>query len=564
MVILGIWDGLDAGAALVIDGALVAVEHEASYARAVGTRCFPWTSIDMVLEAAGLRNADVDTVAVAGKFTPPLIARRHPWLRPLLKPHAFSPILDLEVLVQAGLRHTGVGAADADRAAEWLEGRLRNRGFTMRRVHMVDIHRALAAAAYRTQPDDDVLGLTLHPLGDGLSAAVHHCNAGQIDRAWAQQGFSALHVHLQRCAEVIGLQPLVDDAIFWGLAGQGTPDPDLRLLLDRTLRADGPRLTPRSYPMPSGRRDPLYKALGKADPATAAATVLANLIDVVTEQVRHHVHEQKISDVVVAGEVFDNARLVGALLELPEVTTVWVDPNPGYAMLPVGAALSIGGVAPARLPIALGRSWSDEQLHRALGGQGLQPVRPPELVGAMVDALVAGECVGRFHGRSGLGASGLGSRSVLVRADDVEAVANARQMLDRSPREDVVLAWVEGPGEGTLPNLAKAREASRFGAVAFEATAEFRERYPAGITPDGKVRLQRVEAAADPELHAVICELRRRTGCGGLVVLPLGIGREPACAVPGDALRVFQRAGLPALSLGPFWVRRAAAHRRVS
>ncbi|MFK7931182.1 MAG: hypothetical protein AB8H79_23565, partial [Myxococcota bacterium] len=91
MVILGIADGLDSGAALVVGGEVVATTTQASLDRASRSRVFPWGATEDVLQGAGLSRSDVDQVAVAGRFTPPLVLRRFPGLRALAGGNAFSP-----------------------------------------------------------------------------------------------------------------------------------------------------------------------------------------------------------------------------------------------------------------------------------------------------------------------------------------------------------------------------------------------------------------------------------------------------------------------------------------
>ncbi len=556
MVVLGVCDSRSTGAALVIDGTVVAVEHEARYARDQDTSQFPWTAIDMCLDAAGLRNRDVDVIAIAGRFSPPLVARRHPGLRPVLKPNPFSPFLDAEVFLQAMLRQTGLGAADADRASEWFEGVFRERGFQPHRVVMVDTHKALAAAVYRNQPDDDVVALTMHPLGDGVSFAVHECNAGQIDRAWNQKGFSSLHVHLQRVSAAMGFRPWVDNRHLWALAGRAEPDADLRLVLDRVLRAEGPRLARRRYPVPTHRGAPIYKALAEAPREVAAATVLANLVDAVRELVTYHVREIGIADVVLGGAVFDNPRLVAAVAELPLVHTVSATPSPGWGELALGAASSVAGVAPHSLPPGLGAEYGDGQISRALDSSGVRGVRVTDPSETAAGLLADGIGVARFQSRGGFGWTGLGARSVLVRADDVAALAAVRQCLGRAETDEVVLAWLENPDDGEIIALDKAREATRFGAAALRVDEVFQRRYPAAVTADGRAHLMRVEPDGDTGLYSILTALKRRTGCAAVAILPLALVDEPTVAVPADAVRTWRSSGLDALLIGPYLVRR--------
>src|SRR5690348_12902863 len=66
--VLGLWDGHDAGAALVQDGVVVAAVSEERFTRVKGQAGFPSQAIDAVLRLGAATPADVDVVAVAGIF----------------------------------------------------------------------------------------------------------------------------------------------------------------------------------------------------------------------------------------------------------------------------------------------------------------------------------------------------------------------------------------------------------------------------------------------------------------------------------------------------------------
>jgi carbamoyltransferase len=68
--------------------------------------------------------------------------------------------------------------------------------------------------------------------------------------------------------------------------------------------------------------------------------------------------------------------------------------------------------------------------------------------------------------------------------------------------------------------------------------------------------VQRVDAESDPALATMILSVSRATGCPALACFPLASGDEPVVAVPGDAIRVWRRAGLDALVLGAFVIQR--------
>lgn len=558
MVILGVSDGADAGAALAIDGVLVAVEAQERHDRTPGSGAFPWAAIKEVLEEGGLRAEHVDMVAVAGRFTPPFFLRRHPGLVRVGR-DPFSPATDAQVFYQAMLRQSGLGALEADRAADWIEEQLRAKGFHLQRVVMVDVHRALSAAAYRCQPDDDVLLVTLHPLGDGVSLAVHRGMAGQVDTFFTQRGFSALHVHLERCAAVLGFAADEVD-LMWGLAARGEPDERLLSLLEGQLRADGPRLSRRSYPLPARRAEPVYRALAQADRATAAASVLANLRRAVVAVIRHHVLAEGADEVALAGATLDNPRLVAAVAEIPEVRRVSAEPFGGRAGLAPGAATFVSGTAP-HLVVGpgLGREYQAPQCERALTMAGLGATRPAEPAEALAGLLAEGHAVARFQGRAGLGRWGLGTRTVLVRADEPAAVERARTALGRREEEEPGCAWIPTPGDGRVHHADKLAVTLRYGNAAVEVDDVFAHRYPGVVAADGRVHLHAVDPEADPVLHKALVALHRRTGCAAVAAFPLAEGRDPLVAVPGEAIRTWRRTGLAALLLGPYWVQREDA-----
>lgn len=65
MTVLGIWDGHDAGAALLVDGRLVAAANEERFTRRKLEIDFPSRSIQACLELGGLPASAIDTVAAS-------------------------------------------------------------------------------------------------------------------------------------------------------------------------------------------------------------------------------------------------------------------------------------------------------------------------------------------------------------------------------------------------------------------------------------------------------------------------------------------------------------------
>ena len=534
MVILGIADGVDAGAALVVDDRLVAVSNQECHDRRIRSRSFPWASIDEVLEQAGLRNRHVDALAISGRFTPSLAVRRRPdlveWGR-----DPFSLVHDANVAVQSVLRKTGLGAAEADRASEWLERRFVAKGFNPTRVVMVDTHRALAEAAYRSQPSDLLLVMTLHPRGDGVFFAVHVGRSGQLDRIEDQRGPRGLHLHVDRCASAIGLQPTRDEAQLWSLAGRAEPDPHLVALLAGEFSAHKGQFRGRGLSQPASRTDQTHRALTQAQPAVAAASVHRNLANAVCEIVRHYVRKTGISRVAVGGSLFENPRLVAEVAALDQVASLWAFPDAGHKSLAVGAAACFGALAPHEMSEGgLGREHADKDCQRALSVAKLRG--SPVEVSALVRVLEDGGAVARFQGRAGFGPGAGATRCVLVRADDNDAVAAVRGALGRSSAEEIGCARLSD-----RPALPRSRRVS----------PEFAARHASVTADDGLIMELPVSETADPLLFEV---LTRADGVDALAVFPLAEADQPPVAVLGEAIRTWSKHGFQALMLGSFWV----------
>lgn len=547
MVILGVSDVPAQAATVVVDDVVVAAVSGEQLGLVGSDDAVPWPVVDAALATAGVGAGAVDVVAVAGRFSPSLPLRQRPWLRRFAS-SPFSPLLDAQVIWQAVLRHSGMGAYAADVAAEWLEDRFAQRGFTRARLLTVDTHKAIAEAAYRMQPDDDVLVVALQPMGDGVGLSVHRGRGAQLDRLWVQRGFESVHTHLPRVLAAAGI-PASAPHRLGELAARGTPDPELSSLLAADLHAEGRRLSRlgRTRPLAS---DPLFARIRALPQADAAASIHANLVHTVTTLVRRHVAAHGLGKVALAGEAFDDPRLVAHVALARGVTQVTVLPRPGRDALALGAAVAQAGLAPGHRGVALGPAPDADACAAALDGAGLTAVRKATLI----DRLCRGEALVRFRDRPGPGRHGMGHRCVLVRADDALALQRVRGALGLPDHEEPLVLVIPTPNEGAVDGAARLVGPLAAGLVAPGVDAAWKRRYGASVAPDGRMWMRRLTADAEPGLHALITALLRASGCGALAAFPLAIGDGPPAATPQEAVEVFRRGGFGALQLGDFYV----------
>ena len=550
---LGLADGPRPTAALIVSGSLVGLRRQ-HRSGPMSDHGVPWDAAKAVLHDHGLAPSDVDHVAVAGKYTPMLVLRQHPRLR-RLGGGAFSVARDAHAFAQSILRTTGLGALESDRAAEWWHAELSRRGFHPRRVQLIAIHRALASAAYRCQPDDDVLVISLQPRGDGVVAAVHRGEAAYLERVWEQRGASALGVHLQRCADVLGISPATPVRELSSLAGDGVADASVTDALSEWLRVENGRIEGIRRPVPGLRRDAVYEQLAHLSRADAAASLLHNLREAVCGLVRWHLRSESVRDVMLSGALIQDPRLVARVASIEGVRSVSALPIDGAAALSVGAATSLAGTAPQALPsVGLGPQVDEAAAKAAIVAAGCKAVKRRNPAKWLADRLAAGQVVARVCDRGGLGPWGMGRAAVLVRADRPEDVQRARRGLGRSSAEQPGCLMHADVLDAELPEQPGLERALAHSAAAVPVGARLAEHLPGVMARDGRVELGSISSASDPILGDALKRLYDQTGCRGVACLPFAPADSAPIVDEQVNVQCFLTSRLDSLLIGPFGV----------
>ena len=557
MIILGIADNHDAGAALVVDGQLVAACGQERIDRQKNSGAFPWGAIDAVLEGQGLRARDVDRVVVGSAFTPSYALRRFPAFHQKRK-HAggqFSPLLNAYVAYQVGLRKTGLWMEEVERNERLMKRMLRERGFRKARVSMMDHHLAHAEAAYRCQARPKALVLTVDAMGDGISCTASIGRWGQVDRHWEQSGFAAVNTYYSRITEYLGFTPNRHEGKITGLAAYAEPPGELLAHFHSQLHFIGPGFSRTNYLRLQSKTDAFHSVLERYPKEQIAAALQTNLEHAVTAFVRYWVGRSECADVVVCGGIFANVKLNQRIVELDEVDSLSVFPNMGDGGLAVGAAMGSAGLAPRTLPnMYLGPSYDDRACMKELKIAGLKAQRPENLADAVADLLVDGQVVARFDGGMEFGPRALGNRTLMVRPDapDVNEWLNKR--LERTEFMPFAPVVLEEDAARLFVGYEKAADSARFMTVCFDVTDEMKQLCGGCVHVDGTARPQVLRDEDNPGYAAILRAFRDKTGIPALINTSFNMHEEPIVCSPFDAIRAWKRGKLDALILGPYLI----------
>ncbi len=552
MIVLGIADNHDAGAAVVVDGRLVSAVNQERIDRVKHSGAFPWGAIDEALRVAGIKERDVDRIVVGTSFTPTAALRAMPAQHEKAKLEGqFSPWLHAYVVYQSGLKSAGMHTLEVDACKRILTRKLKSRPFVKATVEMMDHHRAHAEGAYRTQPLGRCLVLTVDAMGDGTTATASIGEDGQLSRLWRQSGLASINTFYSRITEKLGFTANRHEGKVTGLAAYVDPPPALVSHMARRVAFQAPGFSS----VPKGRIDKADDAFwGELDRYSREEVASAGqhvMEQAVVAFVGHWIRKTGCSDVAVAGGIFANVKLNQRIAELPELKSLWVMPHMGDGGLPVGAVLGSMGIHPQDLMDGyLGTNPSDKEMRSALAVAGLPRKKTSDDVACVAAMLADHKVVARCDGGMEWGPRALGNRSILSRPDDPSINDWLNKQLDRSEFMPFAPVVREEDADRWFRGVSKARKAAQFMTVCFDATDEFKKACPAAVHVDGTARPQLVSSAVNPSLHALLTEVGKHTGTPVLVNTSFNMHEEPIVRTPSDAIRAWQASKIDVLWMG--------------
>lgn len=574
---LGITTEFDSGAAVVIDGRLVAAINEERLCRLKLAAGFPRQSITAVLEMAGWLPADLDCVLVAG--TEDLYSGEpgpyHGWFD--FRPVGFGRWLK---------RSLGIRLARYRETLPWLEPgyylllqpSFRRRKRIIRRIlrrdygircpiRFVDHHFCHAVSAYFTSGMPDALALTLDGGGDGKSGRIYAVRDGVFEHLNSSSAYNSLGNFYAYVTHLCGFMAHRHEGKITGLAAYGEPL-YLALLEEFVQERDGGLFNTGGVVF-----DGAVAELGRRLPTDwkredLACSIQLHFERLIARHVGHWAEVAGLRDVAVAGGVFANVRVNQVVHELPSVDRLFVHPGMGDGGLAVGAALSacVEGVvdppmATDRMPIGhvyLGSDLDTADIERELAGQGLEPEPLDDwenLADGVAALLAAGHVVARAAGRMEYGPRALGNRSILYQPADPSVNDWLNANLGRTefmPFAPSVL-WEER--HRCFMGVDGADHAAEFMTVTYRCTQWMHEAMPGVVHVDGTARPQLVRRATNPDYYDILAAFHRRTGLPGFVNTSFNMHEEPIVCSASDCVRAFLAAKLDYLAIGPYLVR---------
>jgi carbamoyltransferase len=561
--ILGIWDGHDAGAALLVDGRLAAAVNEERLTRRKLEIDFPRRSIDACLAIARVPRSAIDVVATTtsdvakavGRVFPSTKEAYYQLRRRKARPGMLATLRSRAKYLMTEWPPNGVSRA----VSRWALGRaIAASGLERAALVVYDHHACHAASAAYTSGFESALVVTIDGLGDGKAATVSRFGDGRLELIASTPARCSPGVFFEHVTHLLNMRELEDEGKVMAIADYASPVSDERNPMLSLLTASGSSFVT-SVPGHRLRRplaDILWQFPNEQFAFMAQRALEYACVGVVSDALKR-TGERRIA---LAGGVASNIKVNRRLRLLPGVDDVFVFPHMGDGGLAVGAALLAsvergGGTYIDLAHLDLGPEYSNDDMEAALQRSGLAYQRCPDIAATVARLLADEQVVLWFQGRMEYGPRALGHRSVLARPDRPHLRDRLNLVLKRR-------VWYQPFCPSVLDRDARAALAdftgrpNRHMTMAYQVAAEYRDPLSGVMNVDGSCRPQMVDDDNAGVFAALLRQMREQIGIGAVLNTSFNLHGSPLVCTPAEAIDVFVDTGADALAIGPFLVMR--------
>ena len=277
---------------------------------------------------------------------------------------------------------------------------------------------------------------------------------------------------------------------------------------------------------------------------------------IILEMLRRMAQASAVKNLCLGGGFFHNSVLNGKILEMDDFDSVYISPAPSDDGNAIGCAYRgcrLDGVTCQPLPTAfLGREYDNAEIEQALKGLNFECLNlcEDELLDAAVAALIGGDVLGWFQGRSEFGFRALGHRSVLADPRDpgmrdyINHFVKYREKF--RPLGAVVLLEESA-------NWFSCRTASPYMMHVGQCLKP--EKIPSLAHVDNSTRIQTVGPESDL-IYRLLRKFFAATGIPLLINTSFNLRGEPIVETPEQAIASFSNMNLDALILDRYLLRK--------
>ncbi|MVU82987.1 carbamoyltransferase [Nocardia sp. ET3-3] len=564
--------GHDAGAALLIDGELVAAVEEERLNREKKTTDFPIDSVRWCLDHAGLELSDVDLFAFPWRWDTEVVGQ----VLADISAAPMDPLAQRQLLT--GIRQL---AAEVVGPEAMLADFAERTGFTPdpSKVVFVPHHFAHAMTGWYLAGMRDSAFLVSDGRAERFSALMGEIRGGRISVFDGSTigSENSIGILFSAITRFLGFVPNNDEYKVMGLSGYAAPPVPNPFLEDLVELHAGGRYSfrrPLETDNPHGL-DPVFEQyFGPFEEtleyqARVAAAAQEMLTVVTNHQLVALEAATDLNHLLFEGGVALNCLNNTPLFEGSRFEDMAVSFGASDTGIVIGAAAHAWAnhpdnagreLTPSYVTPYLGPEYDDaaiEQALRAFGDRvGWTRLGDDEIVDQVSKLLTEKVVIGWFEGRLEHGPRALGHRSILANPKfaDIKDVINTR-VKHREPFRPFAPLVLEPDAPRVFEMGRKTR--SPYMTFVFPVRPEFRDVIPGATHVDGTSRVQTITDAGTPRLAALLRRFTALTDVPCLINTSFNVAGEPIVCTPADALRTFLGTEIDYVVLGNYLVTKA-------
>ena len=591
MKILGIHDGHNASACIIINGEVIAAIGEERLSRNKHQYGFPYKSIEKVLEISNLSPRDLDKVAMSTKTLPPkyFLTQRNSnfsindywkeqkeyWYPVLIegKKVSYTEIFKNHIdknkfpydlsLIKNEDDHEGMWAARVKHICEYLK-------INIDQLEVFDHHKSHSAYGYCTSPlykKKPLLVFTMDGGGDNTNATISICFENGDVKEISRSSNCNIGRLYRSITLLLGMRPSDHEFKVMGLAAYNKLSyaKNAYEVFRDTLKVEGIGFNYKIKP-----KDHFFYFKEKLEGErfdSIAYGLQKRTEELICEWVNNAIEQTKIKDIVLSGGVSQNIKANQKILELDCVESLFIPPGPGDESISIGAGFlstirdlkkSKNYKAELKFNPYCGSSYSDSEIHDYLSKLDKNNWSFKKSNNIEVATLLSkGEIIARFsNGKMEFGARALGNRSILADPSSSDVIHYLNKMVKM---RDFWMPFAPSILEERVSDYLQDRKnnISRYMAISYDSKQAASRDLPAGLHPFDKTSRAQVVCKNDNyEYHSLIKESEKITGIGSLLNTSFNIHGEAIVESPQDAINTLKNSGLKYLYIGSFLVKK--------
>ena len=544
MYVLGLWDGHDAGAALIRDGEILYAANEERFTKRKLETRFPYHSIMAALNHAKVKPHEIEHVSFSTTEFTKTMDRVLPFVkenyynfrrRKMLKPR----LENLRHQLKYSITNIGILPLCGAVSSAVMRRQLSHMGFKDYRLHIVEHHTAHAATAAFTSPYGKSLVITTDGLGDGLSASASTFEDGKLNRHVGIKARDSLGIFYEQATNIIGMREMEDEGKLMAMADYSYPFEFGDNILKEFMTATGTIIRARYGPL---KQFEMLQRIAWKTPREQFSYFVQQLFEnVLTKFVSNSIDRFNIYDVVFAGGVYSNVKANMMVRNLGALKHWYVFPHMGDGGIALGSALYtnylLTGKSRYNFSAYLGDSFDEAETENILKKDRsllLQHESTAEQSSHAAELIGRGNYLFWFQNRMEFGPRALGDRSILAPSgdEDVKERLNIR-VKKREWFQPFAPSMLEEEAQRLLDYDSKGMD--KFMTMAYWVKREMHGVTRAAMHIDGSARPQMVghENAAYMDL---LKGVKRHTGYGVALNTSFNIHGLPIVRTPQDAL----------------------------